>query len=107
MSGPGESSPEVIAYRLGQIESTLRELRDESITPAVYNAHRQAAIEADTVYRQAVESRFVAIEKRVSEQAAAEVRADESRNGMRLAVGLAIASPILVVIVGQIFPGAI
>lgn len=98
MTGAGESSPEVIAYRLGQIESTLRELRDESITPAVYNAHRQAAIEAEQVYRDAIADRFTAIEREQIKQEEIRERVETGRRTTRLALGLAIVSPVVVII---------
>lgn len=99
-----ETTPEVIAYRLGQIERTLHELREETVTPAVYHAHRQADEQARLTYQATVEARFRKIEREQEDQADAGRRLDESRRGTMLAIVLAIMSPIIVTIVGRIFP---
>jgi len=102
MSTPGESSPEVIAYRLGQIELSLREIREESITPAVYNVHRQADLDAQAVYRAGVESRFQRLEEQQIHEDALRQNANAARRTLWLAIGLAVFSPFAAIIVGRL-----
>lgn len=79
-----ESTPEVVAYRLGKIEDALNKLREETITPAIYALHREQD-----------EKRFSRIEGSLAKEADLRGKADESRRTMRLAIALAIVSPIL------------
>ena len=102
MSTVGESSPEVIAYRLGQIESTLREIREESITPAVYNVHRQADADATALYRAGVEARFKRIEEQQVHEEQLQRDANAARRTLWLAIALAVFSPFAAIIVGRL-----
>lgn len=90
-----ETTPAVVAYRLGQLEKKIDDLTDATITPAIYKIHREADNE-----------RFRRLELKVVREEELRGKQDEAKRTMRLAIALAIVSPFLSYVLGAFGPGA-